>query len=91
MFGCLLFKKSKKFNESCSLSKAAGMSAYLRYVDDRYVEDTSYFCFVIFVENIHDVIAYDCVDILLSTLTCFNVISVEFLVKGAVFWKMDIY
>ena len=29
--GCLLFKKFKKFNESCSFSKAAGMSpTYLR-------------------------------------------------------------
>ena len=26
MLGCLLFKKSKKFNESCSLPKAARMS-----------------------------------------------------------------
>ena len=31
MLGCLLFKKSKKFNESCSLSKAARMSStYLK-------------------------------------------------------------
>ena len=27
MLGCLLFKKFKKFNESCSLSKAARMSS----------------------------------------------------------------
>ena len=27
MLGCLLFKKPKKFNESCSLSKAARMSS----------------------------------------------------------------
>ena len=26
MLGCLLFKKLEKFNESCSLSKAARMS-----------------------------------------------------------------
>ena len=26
MLGCLLFKKFKSFNESCSFSKAAGMS-----------------------------------------------------------------
>ena len=32
MFGCLLFKKFKKFNESCSLSKAARMSStYLKH------------------------------------------------------------
>ena len=31
MLGCLLFKKLKKFNESCSLSKAAKMSSkYLK-------------------------------------------------------------
>ena len=31
MFGCLLFKTFKKFNESCSLSKAARMSStYLK-------------------------------------------------------------
>ena len=36
-------------------------------------------------------IAYDCVDILHSALTRFNVISVEYLVKGVVFWEMDIY
>ena len=27
MLGCLLFKKSKKLNESCSLSKAARISS----------------------------------------------------------------
>ena len=27
MLGCLLFKEFKKFNESCSLSKAARMSS----------------------------------------------------------------
>ena len=27
MLGCLLFKKFKKFNESCLLSKAARMSS----------------------------------------------------------------
>ena len=26
MLGCLLFKKFKSFNESCSFSKASGMS-----------------------------------------------------------------
>ena len=31
MLGCLLFKKNKKFNEFCSLSKAARMSStYLK-------------------------------------------------------------
>ena len=31
MLGCLLFKKSKKFNQSCPLSKAAIMSStYLK-------------------------------------------------------------
>ena len=31
MLGGLIFKKLKKFNESCSLSKAAGMSStYLK-------------------------------------------------------------
>ena len=31
MLGCLLFKKLKKFNESCSLPKAAKMSStYLK-------------------------------------------------------------
>ena len=31
MSGCLLFKMFKKFNESCSFSKAAGMSSiYLK-------------------------------------------------------------
>ena len=31
MLGCLLFKKIKKLNESCSLSKAVGMSSrYLK-------------------------------------------------------------
>ena len=38
------------------------------------------------METIHDVIAYDCVGILNSALTHFNVISVEYLVKGAFFW-----
>ena len=47
--------------------------------------------FVILVENVHDVIVYDCVDVLHSALTRFNVISVEYLVKGVVFWEMDIY
>ena len=28
MLGCLLFKKAKKFNDSCSFSKAARMSQY---------------------------------------------------------------
>ena len=33
MLGCLLFKKFKKFNESCSLSRAARMSAtYLKQI-----------------------------------------------------------
>ena len=27
MLGCLLFKKFRKFNESCSLSKAVGISS----------------------------------------------------------------
>ena len=43
------------------------------------------------MENVHDVIVYDCVDVLHSALTRFNVISVEYLVKGVVFWEMDIY
>ena len=43
------------------------------------------------MENVHDVIVYDCVDVLHSTLTRFNVISVEYLVEEAVFWEMDIY
>ena len=31
MLGCLLFQKFEKFDESCSLSKAAGMSStYLK-------------------------------------------------------------
>ena len=30
MLGCLLFKKFKKSNESCSLSKAAVSSTYLK-------------------------------------------------------------
>ena len=30
MLGCLLFKKFKKFKESCYLSKAAGMSSTYR-------------------------------------------------------------
>ena len=47
--------------------------------------------FVILVKNIHGVIDYDCPDVLHSTLTRFSVISVEYLVKGVVFWKMDIY
>ena len=33
MLGCLFFKKFKKLNESCSLSKAA------RMVDDRFLLD----------------------------------------------------
>ena len=32
MLGCLLFKKLKKFNESCSLSKAARMSWTHEYI-----------------------------------------------------------
>ena len=36
-------------------------------------------------------IVYDCVDGLNSALTHFNVISVEYLVKGVIFWEIDIY
>ena len=49
------------------------------------------FDFVILVENFHVVIVYDCLDVLHAALTNFNVISVEYLVKGVVFWEMDIY
>ena len=37
------------------------------------------------MENIHAVIVYDCVDVLHSALTLFNVVAVEYLVKGVVF------
>ena len=47
--------------------------------------------FVILVENVHDVIVYDCVDVLHSALIGLNVISVEYLVKGVVFGEMNIY
>ena len=43
------------------------------------------------MENINDVIAYDCVDVLHAALIRFNVISVENLVKGVIFCEMDIY
>ena len=43
------------------------------------------------MENVHEVIVDDCVDVLHSALTRFNVISVACLVKGVVFWEMDIY
>ena len=36
MLGCLLFKKFKKFNESCSLSKAARMSSIFEKCCDFY-------------------------------------------------------
>ena len=35
----------------------------------------------------HIVIVYDCLDVLHSALTHFNFTSVEYLVKGVVFWK----
>ena len=44
MFGCLLFKKIKKFNESCLLSKAARMSS--TYLETRRLEN------VIFIQTI---------------------------------------
>ena len=43
------------------------------------------------MQNAHDVVVYDCVDVLLSALTRFNVISDEYLVEGVVFWEIDIY
>ena len=44
------------------------------------------------VENIHDVIVYDCVDVLHSALTRYNVISVEYLVKSVFFGgEIDIH
>ena len=43
------------------------------------------------MENVHDVIIYDCADVLHSALTRFNVISVEYLAKSVAFWEMDIY
>ena len=43
------------------------------------------------MENVHDVIVYDCLDVLHSALTRFIVISVEHLVKSVVFLEMDIY
>ena len=63
-------------------------------------DNTSYFCnctciyifdFLILVENVHVVIVYDCLDVLHAALTHFNVISVEYLVRGVVFSEMDIY
>ena len=42
-------------------------------------------------ENVHVVIVYDCLDVLHSALTHFNFTSVEYLVKGVVFWEMGIY
>ena len=43
------------------------------------------------MENVHDVIVYDCDDVLHSALTRFNVISVEYLVKSVVLLEIDIY
>ena len=39
----------------------------------------------------HVVIVYDCLDVLHSALTQFNFTSVEYLVKGVVFWEMGTY
>ena len=38
MLGCLLFKTFKKFNESCSLSKAARMSSTYLKIKVRFVQ-----------------------------------------------------
>ena len=38
MLGCLLFKKSKKFNESCSFSKAVRMSSTYLKIKFRFVK-----------------------------------------------------
>ena len=43
------------------------------------------------MENVHVVIAYDCLDVLHAVVTHFNFISVDYLVKGVVIWEMDIY
>ena len=59
-------------------------------------DNTSYFCsglifsFVIFEENVHVVIVRNCIDVFHAAVTHFNFISVEYLVKGVVFWEMGI-
>ena len=37
------------------------------------------------------VTAYDCLDVLHAALIHFNIIFVEYLVEGVIFWEMDIY
>ena len=52
MFGCLLFKKFKKFNESCSLSKAARMSSTYLKIKFRFVK-------IIFIKPLRFVKAHE--------------------------------
>ena len=46
------------------------------------------FDFVILVENVHVVIVYDCLHVLLAAVTHFNFISAEYLIKDVVFWEI---
>ena len=63
------------------------MATNISYLKD----NASYFCsFSHLSLFVHDVIVYDCVDVLHSAFSRFHVISVEYLVKGVVFWEMDI-
>ena len=45
---------------------------------------------IILVEYVHVVIVYGCFGVLHSTVTHFNFISAECIVKGVVFWEMGI-
>ena len=49
--------------------------------------NTSYFWNCTLEEDVHVVIVFDFLDVLHSALTHFNFTSVEYLVKGVVFWK----
>ena len=53
--------------------------------------NTSYFWNCTLEEDVHVVIVFDFLDVLHSALTHFNFTSVEYLVKGVIFWEMNIY
>ena len=46
---------------------------------------------MLWLENVHVMIAYDCLKALHAALTLLNVTFVEYLVKGVFYWELDIY
>ena len=60
--------------------------SHLKY-NTSYLCSCTYLWFRYFVGEVHVVIVYDCLDILHSALTHFNIISVECLVKSVFFGK----